>query len=69
MTFEDVYDKIYEHITLEYKRIGVLPKDCWETINKEDDWVIESTKIGYSWRYIVDDLFDGVYSEWLEENT
>ena len=69
MTFKDVYDKIYEHITLEYKMIGVPPKDCWETINKEDDWVIESTKIGYSWRYIVDDLFDGVYSEWLEENT
>lgn len=67
MTIEQVKDLIYGHITLEHG-MGIPPHESWEGIDEGIEWVDECIENGYTIKQLQEELFDGVYEKWSEEN-
>ena len=67
MTIENVKELIYDHITLEHG-MGIPPHESWEGIVEGEEWVDECIQNGYTIKQLREELFDGVYEKWSEEN-
>jgi hypothetical protein len=67
MTIENVKELIYDHITLE-NGMGIPPQESWEGIVEGVEWVDECIQNGYTIKQLRDELFDGVYEKWSDEN-